>query len=181
MSDESSHSFTEDPNWSHLLRISAKIIDLESKREDTLNATESSLKRRVWTIEEAVELWETTKRLEVVGRNTLVEATGWSIQSLIRYKESGEIPPPMKGQNVVYLLLDGSEVVYIGCTRTAVKRLAQHRKRRRQDSEFQWDSTEFIRCDSEEHARDLEAILQQQHRPKYNKRIEKRTTQGVAV
>lgn len=73
------------------------------------------------------------------------------------------VPPPKTP--VVYQLLAGDEVVYIGSTVNMASRLAQHAK----DKGF--DNWRAAKCESERACRDLETALIDAYRPPFNRMI----------
>lgn len=76
-----------------------------------------------------------------------------------------DCPRPARGTWVVYQLLAGDDVVYIGSTGAFVDRVRVHASSKTFDS---WRAAE---CESEAHCRALEAALIDRHRPPLNRMI----------
>ncbi len=147
-------------------------------RIDALDALVHAVGCRTWDLEEAMQLLEYLREVGVEpGR--AITAAGYSPQRLHHFHKhtarrdglDGRRWAPEDGTPTVYLLLASTEVVYVGCTEHAVERVAAHRLSGRP-----FDDAHYFTQPTLRDARDLEAVLIDQHRPVGNKRVEKRPT-----
>jgi hypothetical protein len=167
-------------NIDHLGIINRQIERLIVAKRDAIHAVRSAAERAADEPPEvAAAAYDYT--LERVGCHhvTVLRAMGWS--SIEHARTAGNRhgttgPPPLdpyafpkQGTPCVYALLVGKTVTYVGRSLYVKQRLKQHYKDGRR-----YDSAQWWACDSESEARDLEAVLQQQHRPAWNARIEAR-------
>lgn len=160
-------------NLDHLRRLARHRQRLTEALADTVEATAASAARADMTPREVHDLMQELRELGVEHRGKISRAAGFSSSALRELAARGWRHHPAPGVPCVYLLLEGAEVVYIGMTIGFTSRLASHNARRRR-GEISFDNYEVIECVSENAAADLEAVLQQQHRPRFNKRIEQR-------
>lgn len=80
----------------------------------------------------------------------------------------GNLNGPAKGEPCVYLLMLGSEVVYVGYSLNVRARLRSHWDRWRRKGEREVDGWVIVLCDTPKAAFGLEGDLIFQHRPRYN-------------
>ena len=169
-------------NLDHLANINRTLEKLKRAQRDTRAAILASAERACpSTPEVAAASYDYT--LEVVGlwHLKVLRAMGWgtvdAVQCALRRHGTTGPPPfergttlPGPGMPCVYALLIGQVVVYVGRTTNVRNRLKAH-----YTGGKRYDSAEWWICDDEDVARDLEAILQRQHRPSWNLRTETRT------
>lgn len=161
-------------NLNHAMRLRDKIATLTSALNETVHALEQSIQRNPLTIEQALKIYEDTKG--VPRRNQICLATGWTAGK-IRYfmseaekRESlGKSYVPPDGIHCVYVLFRHGVCVYVGRSQKVRSRLANHRK-----NGNSFDFLEVYSVSTFDESKDLEAVLQQQHRPIRNRRTEKR-------
>lgn len=166
-------------NLDHAIRIRQKIDRLEATYRESVAALDASISRHKWTFYEALELYAAIpddKRFTWIS--TAFSKTGWS-RGEIRYSIQEDddrggilnryIPP--KGTPTVYALIEDGQVVYVGRSMNVRNRMKQHRK-----SGNTYDDYEIYICGSDNEMKDLEAVLIQQHHPRRNVRVERRTT-----
>lgn len=156
-------------NLQHLALMKSKIETLTRSYKATVIASGEQMRRDLVEEDEMIKVYLFLKYNDFLYRSLLLESAGYSSNELAYYARSETQQHPRKGINCVYLLLKDNQVIYIGRSANLKSRLNQHRR----DKDF--DNSEFHRCDSLNQAKDLEAILIQQHRPILNQRIEKRT------
>lgn len=81
------------------------------------------------------------------------------------YPLSPDAPRPRRGTWVVYQLLRGDELLYIGSTGSFAERAYAHSRAK------EFDSWRAAKCASESHCRELEAALIDRYRPPLNRMI----------
>lgn len=161
-------------NLDHATRLQDKIAKLNAALTDSVRALVQSVERHPMTTDEAVEIYLRTQGMP--NQNDICAATGWTttkIRYFIREQEKREklgrsyIPPD--GVHCVYVLFRHGVCVYVGRSKSVRKRLKTHQK-----NGNVFDYIEVYSTRTLDESRDLEAILQQQHRPIRNKRTEMR-------
>lgn len=159
----------------HLLLVQGKMKTLEAARRSTIEVLMDMIPKESWTLDEAAHFMELLRKHGVKYRLELLSATGWSDQEIkyqLVFRQAKANPRRMKipnGVHCVYVLMQHGVVVYIGRSRNLNARLSSHRA-----SGNKFDDWEVYPCRSADEAADLEAVLQQQHRPIRNKRTERR-------
>ena len=152
----------------HLATIMRQIARLEEARQEAVAQLVVATGRLApLGFEEANALHVALQETKVPGRRDVLQATGWNHQQLARFRRDG-LPP--RGIACVYLLLDGTEVVYVGRSGNARQRLKAHRK----EKAGLWDEYQVFVCRDLNDARDLEAVLIRQHAPRLNQRFKNR-------
>ena len=68
----------------------------------------------------------------------------------------------------VYVLIRGTEIVYVGQTTRLDQRIKEHRNRQRQDWDFEFDRVVIKRCRSTAAAKRSEGFLIRLFEPEYN-------------
>lgn len=164
-------------NIDHIDRLDRKLARIQDHRRDALAAMVQAVRRHPWPLEDAMCLLEYL-RAAGVEAGLAIEAAGYRMQKLHHFhkrvaRRDGDDErrwAPDDGTPTVYLLLLDGVVVYIGCTEHPIARVAAHR----QDGRV-FDDAHYFTQPTLHDARDLEAVLINQHRPAGNKRIEKRS------
>jgi hypothetical protein len=168
-------------NIDHAEKIRLKIERLEEAYRETINALGQSICRYEWDLPSAFDLFDysDSRETKLPFIYTARGKSGWTwqkinyaIQEITNRESLGNRYIPGKGTHTVYVLLRHGVCVYIGRSRNVKDRLKQHRH-----NSNNYDDYQIYICKSLEESKDLEAILQQQHRPIRNKRIENRTNQ----
>jgi hypothetical protein len=156
-------------NLQHLVLLKNKIDSLTQSYEAAIVATGTQMFRDEIEEDAIIGVYHFLKQNNYRNRSVLIEKSGYNSNVLAYYARNETKAHPRKGIHCVYLLIKDSEVVYVGRSQNLKLRLKQHRR----DKDF--DRHEFYRCESIDKAKDLEAVLIQQHRPRLNQRIEKRS------
>jgi predicted GIY-YIG superfamily endonuclease len=153
-------------NVEHVLRVTAKIATLTDALQDAINATAVAAER--WRSSGAHP--RDMENVYQILRDGSVPGRG-AMSPILRNPKPH--PAPDAGVPVVYVLLRRGTIVYVGQSTDVKSRVSSHRRTK------SFDAVELYVCDSQLEAADLEAVLIDQHRPQYNKRIERRN--GAAV
>ena len=156
-------------NLQHLVLLKNKMDSLFKSYEDALIATGTQMFRDEIDEDAIISVYQFLKENNYKNRSVLIQTSGYKVNALAYCARNETKAHPRKGIHCVYLLIKDSEVIYIGRSQNLKIRLGQHKR----DKDF--DKHEFYRCESINKAKDLEAVLIQQHRPILNQRIEKRT------
>jgi hypothetical protein len=148
-------------NLEFALRISAKIATLNEALQGALAAGSAAAER--WRSSGAHPqdmngVYQFLRKADVPGRS--------EVGRILRNPKPH--PAPGAGTPVVYVLLRGGTIVYVGQSTDVKARVGSHRATK------SFDAVELYICDSVLEAADLEAVLINQHLPQYNKRIERR-------
>lgn len=149
----------------HISNIEKKISSLRKAREDAFRQLVQAAGRERLNFDDAASLYTMLKEYGIPASEAL-KAAGWTWQMI----KQGSSPITGSGVHAVYALIVDGKVVYVGRSSNVRVRLRHHRR-----NGIAYDRVEVYRCSSKAAAADLEAVLQQQHRPVMNRRIEKRT------
>lgn len=146
-------------NLQHVMALNYKIQRLSENLRDAVDVLASSVAR--WDVSDArqaLRVCEMLTEQQVPGRGAVRS-------SLKPFVNMGH-----RINHCVYVLLYNAEVVYVG--RSAGKqseRVKQHDKNGKI-----FDEVVLYECRDRKHMFDLEAVLIDQHRPRYNQRLEVR-------
>lgn len=154
----------------HIVRIQLKINRLQESHRSSLAALEQAVARCPRVSPGAIaDLCGSLRDVGSKGSMILNRA----VPSDDRPAPAVDHPRLRNGVCVVYVLLRQNVPVYVGRSRQIRNRLKRHLN----EGTKLFDRAEVYLVDGPAEAADLEAVLQQQHAPQYNVRIEKR---GVA-
>lgn len=176
MDDFSSLPDDVQSNMQHAILIDQKIKRLEETRRQTLEALGESIARHRWDLDQAADLFTFVSRYpKMPFLRTACSRSGWNGQKIAYFLKERETQEemglryiPTSGVHAVYVLMMNGVVVYVGRSRNVRQRLKNHRRNNI------FDDYEVYICESLRESKDLEAVLQQQHRPLRNIRIEQR-------
>lgn len=161
-------------NLDHAIRLHDKIESLIRALDEVTSALAQSIQRSPITMDQAIDIYLLTEGMP--NRSRICSATGWSASKIRYFISEGRdrarlgrsyIPPD--GVHCVYALFRHGVCVYVGRSKAIRKRIKTHKK-----TGNDFDYLEVYPVTSLQESQDLEAILQQQHRPIRNKRTEKR-------
>lgn len=159
----------------HIELLIEKQARLAQAQDEATQVLRDLVRKHRWSADLALYFHGRLGTGGVKHRGPIFQGTGWSLDRLRRVEQyRAAIDEPRNamvgpGVEAVYALIDGGQVVYVGRTSHLSQRLKAHR---RNGNTF--DEWETYPCESRKHARDLEAVLIQQHRPPRNRRIETR-------
>lgn len=159
----------------HIELLIAKQARLADAQSDATDVLMDLVRRHPWSADQAQYLRDRLAANNVKHRGPILQMTGWSntrlskVQELRLAQKQPRNAMVGKGVEVVYVLIEDGQVVYIGISAHVRERFKQHR---RNGNTF--DEWEIYPCESRKAARDLEAVLIQQHRPPRNRRVESR-------
>jgi hypothetical protein len=144
-------------NLDHAIRLVAKIERLKIAQKEAMQAAAEAARRwRPINADIAQRLCDVLRDDEIPHRGLVREALGVG-SSNIRIDRC-----------VVYVLLHNNQVVYVGRSmNNARERVASHRA-----SGKVFDEVHVYQCRNDRHMRDLEAVLIEQHAPRFNQRRE---------
>lgn len=146
-------------NVDHAYRLTLKIERLQEAQRQAMEAAAEAARR-----------WRPVDQAQAQSLCADMTAAGMRHRGLVRDALGMNNNGRRTYHFIVYALLHGTEVVYIGRSRSnAAERVAFHRH----DGKI-FDSVDLYQCRSDRHMRDLEAVLIDQHAPKYNGRREPR-------
>lgn len=161
-------------NLDHAMRLREKISKLSAALKDTGLSLEQSIRRNSLTIEQAVEIYRNTQGIP--RRNEICSATGWTpgklryfISDCEKRERLGRSYVPPDGIHCVYVMFRHEVCVYVGRSKNMRSRIKQHEK-----NGNHFDYIEVYQVRTFRESQDLEAVLQQQHKPVRNRRTEKR-------
>ena len=168
----------------HFLLLQSKVLSaqrrlkaLNDTRRETVDVLSDLISKESWTFDQAAHLVCLLDEHGVIAKwkNVIMEGTGWTEHSIRlerafqRAKSNPRGAQLLDGIECVYALMESGKVVHVGRTRRLSHRLRVH-----STNGNTFDDFEAYPCREANEAADLEAILQQQHRPVRNKRIEGR-------
>lgn len=154
----------------YLTNVKNKLEKLQANYFDALIATGLQLKRSLVEWDEISAVYKYLKTNDFVNRSKVFELSGYNTQKLSYYANQAKTGYPDRNYAyLVYVLIDNNKIVYVGRSTNLKARLRQHRK----DKVF--DRFEYKICANHNEMKDLEALLIQQFKPKYNVRVEKRS------
>ena len=111
----------------HAAAIKKRLLVLQSAYKDCMDQLEIAVSRHPFDIEQAVDFYDFCRESKISSRKILDAGGRWNAWHIAAYKRGEKIKPPA-GTPVVYLLMRGREVVYIGRSKNFSNRLQQHKK-----------------------------------------------------
>lgn len=167
----------------HMLNIRSKIERLWDSLNDCQQQLLAAAQRGSITPDDYLEIDQQRRQNRIGWTVDIPRAMAWDRYDLMRAQVRAAVIAScvrqvnrdnQPGPHAVYWLMqDPADVVYVGRSKDVISRVWSHR----QSKDF--DSWDWIDCDSAHEQADLEAILIDQHKPILNKRREKRN--GAAV
>lgn len=157
-------------NLRHLENVKNKIQTLTENYDATLIAIGTQLRRDQIEPMELAKIYKYMKSNKFSRFSNVITMAGYSYQQISYSAKNGTKPYPSKGNLVIYVLLKDNEIVYVGRSSNLRSRLEQHKKTK------DYDSFDFVFVKDKNQMKDLEALMIQQYRPKFNIRQEKRTS-----
>lgn len=157
-------------NLEHAIALRFKILRLKKSYAETLDCCYANA-RDVGELpyEMVADIYEWLKA-NGIPAGQICRSLGFAPSEIAYAKREGVPPLPKPGRFCVYLLKQEGFVNYVGFSGNVRARLKTHRRLK----QIPFDDYEIFRIGSKAEALDLEAVLIQQHRPPYNRRIEKR-------
>lgn len=179
MSQSSAHENTfpndVEATLRHIELLILKQRRLAAAQKEATEVLEDLVGRHQWSAQSAMALRQRMNEYEVWHRGSIFQRTGWTMDKAKRVLHADHVKTnprnSMVGSGIecVYALIEAGEVVYVGISRNVSQRFKAHRR-----SGNTFDEWEIYPCENRKAARDLEAVLIQQHRPARNVRVERR-------
>lgn len=146
-------------NLHHVIRLSDKIRMLQDQLRESLDALAQSVNRWPEAQGNMTQLVNDLREADVPGRSTVVQRAGIKELGTRRFGTC---------DFAVYVLKRAGTAIYVGSSQSWRKRIKHH------NSDKVFDEVEVYECRTRADMLDLEAVLQQQHAPSMNVRIERR-------